>query len=191
ERSKLSLSLGGLIAEGFFQAQTQDVRSLEKVGKAITQRATALGTGETLSSHSRALLERSKDADWDEFRQELAKTQRDVELELIRLRDVEAVNLISFGGWLRAMEVLCEVSANPFDPEKAALVQRLDILTYYAEEFAHLHPRTQEEKLIRNLRKELDDLQRLLKGIGSTPPSRRQFEQIRRVVARMADDAFE
>ena len=189
ERPRLALSLGGLIAEGFFVTQAEDVKRLEDLGNAIVRRASALGTGAALVSHVNALMEYSQRGDWTGLREELAKAQQRVQLELVRLRDVEAVHLISLGGWLRAVEVVCAVASDPYSPEKAQTLRRADVVTYYIEELETLRPETQQLDYIIRLRRGLEKLRTLIGGDATI--SEERLHEIRGVVAEMAKCAFE
>lgn len=190
ERFRLALALGGLIAEGFFVTQAEDVAKLEAVGAAIIRQASALGAGPALGSHLKALTDYSQRGDWDGLREELAKAQQRVEVELIRLRDVEAVQLISFGGWLRALEVVCAAALDPYSPGKGDVLRRLDVVTYYSEEMETLHPQTLEEPRIIALRAGLERLRPLLEQDRDKPVAEQRLGQIREVVAGMAKSAF-
>jgi hypothetical protein len=190
ERSRLALSLGELIAEGFFITETESTERLQALGNAILRRAAALGTGSALGSHVKALMDSSQRGDWKALREELAKAQQQVEVELIRLRDVEAVHLISLGGWLRALEVVCAAGSDPYSPEKVGVIRRLDVVSYYSEELETLHPRTQQLDYIIGLRRGMEELRRLLEVEPGKPLSEANLGEIREVVGKMTKAAF-
>lgn len=190
ERSRLALSLGELIAEGFFITETENTERLQDLGNAILRRASALGTGGALGSHVKALMDASQRGDWKVLREELAKAQQQVEVELIRLRDVEAVHLISLGGWLRALEVVCAAGSDSYAPEKVGVIRRLDVVSYYSGELQTLHPRTQQLDYIIGLRQGLEALRRLLEIESEKPISEARLREIRAVVAQMTKWAF-
>lgn len=190
ERFRLALSLGGLIAEGFFITEAEDVAKLDAVGAAIIRQTSALGTGAALGQHLKALTEYSQRGNWSGLREELAKAQQRVEVELIRLRDVEAVQLISFGGWLRALEVVCAAASDPFDAGKAEVLRRVDVVSYYSEELSTLHPQTAQEPSITLFRSGLAKLRPLLEADRDKPVTAEQLARVRQVVAEMAQAAF-
>jgi len=190
ERGRLALSLGRLIAEGFFITQSEDREKLEQLGSAMVRHAAALGTGTTLRTHGKALLEFSQRGEWEKLRAELAKTQRDVQMDLIRLRDVDAVHLLSLGGWLRAVEIICAAAAEPDSAERAEILRRIDVVRYFAEELETLHPVTQREDYIAGLRKGLADLLELLEASQEAGISENRLREIRQVVDEMAHWAY-
>jgi hypothetical protein len=76
-----------------------------------------------------------------QLKKDLAATQRDVEAELVTLRDADLAHLISLGGWIRAFEVSSVAVDKQFSIERARKVMREDIADYYSESVAGLDPR--------------------------------------------------
>jgi len=152
DRSKLALSLGVLIADGFLAVQCEKIDELEPVGKAILDHAKALGARDRVSRHAKSLLEGSLLSDWSGLRRELAATQADVEAEMVLLRDAEIAHLISLGGWIRALQIAATTAAHSYSPEKAQKLGRVDIADYYLVGLEGLHPILQEKAHIRKLR---------------------------------------
>ncbi len=189
-RALLAMSLGGLIADGFFLVYTEELDELEGVGRSLLKHAQALSVGDQISSHVNPLLEHSGEGDWSQLREELAATQRDVEIEMIHLRDVHMVHLIGFGGWLRAFEVACNASLRDFSPEKAEVLRRVDIVDYYAAEFGTFSPLLQEMDPIIELRKYLAELQQMLDAAQDQPLTEKQIRALKSTVDQMKTVAF-
>ncbi|MFK5923172.1 MAG: hypothetical protein QM496_13420 [Verrucomicrobiota bacterium] len=162
DRTRLALELGGLIADGFLVVESEKLLDLEAVGRALWKRAKILGAGTRLSSHTKSLLENSALGDWKQLKEELAKTQKDVEAEMVLLRDVDAAHLISLGGWLRAFEIACVTALDPFDEKKAKILGRVDIAEYFLMSLQTLEPKIQETEHIQKLTAGMEKLKNML-----------------------------
>lgn len=155
DRTKLALKVGLLIADGFFAVEAEQFYDLEPVGRSLLNHAKGLGSSTRISSHMKSMLEKGALSDWDELKNELAKTQKDVEREMVLIRDVDAANLISLGGWLRAFEIGTASSLNPYDPEKAAILAKPDVVEYFVLNLETLEPRIQKSEVISHIRAQL------------------------------------
>ena len=158
DRTKLALTVGLLLADGFFAVEAEQFYDLEPVGRALLSQSKALGSGTRISSHMKSMLEKGARNDWDALKEELATTQKDVEKEMVLIRDVDAANLISLAGWLRALEIGCAAALSPYDPAKAALLARPQIIEYFSLNLDTLEPRIQANKLIVQIRERLMEI---------------------------------
>jgi hypothetical protein len=189
DRSELALSLGGLIADGFFLVQAREPGELQATADAIRIRCSALGTGQRVTRHAKAILESASTGSWDSLEAELAATQREVEAELVALRDVDAVHLISLGGWIRAFEIASHLVAAEFTPERAATLHRADVVDYYRDSLGYLEPSLQERPQVRALLRHLDDLAVLLPE-PSVPLDAGHVQALREQARALAAAAF-
>lgn len=162
DRAAASLGLGVLIAEGFLVVQCEKVEAMENVGRSMIKFAKALGAGSRMNRHTQSLLENSVQGDWQSLRVELAKTQSDVESEMVQLRDVEIAHLISLGGWLRGFEISTQAVKAAYTEEKSREIGRRDIVEYYNASLEELHPEMLEQEPIKSLRAGLKELLILL-----------------------------
>ena len=105
DRADLAIELGFLIADGFLVVQAEQLEKVESMAKDLTRYGKALGAGDRVNRHAAGLLDSAKKKDVKELKKELTATQRDVEVELVTLRDADLAHLISLGGWIRALEV--------------------------------------------------------------------------------------
>ncbi len=144
DRADLAIELGFLIADGFLVVQAEQLEKVENLAKELTRYGKALGAGDRVNRHSAGLLESAKEKKIEQLKKELASTQRDVEAELVVLRDSDLAHLISLGGWIRALEVSTVAVDKQFSPERARKVMREDIADYYTESVAGLEPRISE-----------------------------------------------
>lgn len=162
DRVEVALYLGTLIADGFLIVQTERLSDMEPIGKAMLRHAEALGTGRHIKSHSRSLLEHSALRETDKLKEELESTQRDVEKEMVDLRDVDIAHLISLGGWLRAFEIGCATIEKNFDTKKVRSIARADITEYYQAQLETLDPAIKERALIKKLSEGLIQLHSMI-----------------------------
>ncbi len=144
DRADLAMELGFLIADGFLIVQAGQMDKVEGLATEMTRYGKALGAGDRINRHAAGLLESAKNQDVEQLKMELAATQRDVEVELVTLRDADLAHLISLGGWVRALEVATVAVDNQFSEERARKVMREDIADYYTESVAGLEPRISE-----------------------------------------------
>ncbi|NNE91273.1 MAG: hypothetical protein HKN23_06470 [Verrucomicrobiales bacterium] len=162
DRSKLALALGGLIADGFLAVEAEKLLDLEPVGRALLKHAKVLGAGTRLSEHTNSILEHGALGDWSGLKTELAKTQKDVEKEMVLIRDVDAAHLISLGGWLRALEIGCAASLDPFDAKKAGVLARADVAEYFVESIKTLEDRVQDKEHMKRIATGLEEIYTML-----------------------------
>ena len=172
DRVLVSMGLGTLIADGFLIVQCEKVEEMETVGRAMIKYGKALGAGTRMNKHTQSLFEYSLKGNWQDLRVELAKTQADVEAEMVQLRDVDIAHLISLGGWLRALEISTKSISDNYTEEKTRQLTRRDIAEYYLMSLDSLHPSIMKNPALQELRKGLQELLPLLdvpEGKALTP----------------------
>jgi hypothetical protein len=162
DRTQVALSLGVLIGDGFLAVQSEKVSDLESVGRSVLKHAKVLSAGARVTEHARSLLDNSALGDWKGLRDELASTQKDVESEMVLLRDMEIAHLIAIGGWIRGMEIASAAALDPFTPDRAAVLSRLDLAEYFAVTLADLDPKYGKLPLITSLRDGLERVRALV-----------------------------
>ncbi|WP_234044788.1 hypothetical protein [Haloferula rosea] len=171
-RADLAVELGFLIADGFLIVQVGELGKVEGLASQLTRYAKALGAGERVNRHAASLLESAKNQEVDQLKKELAATQKDVELELVTLRDADLAHLISLGGWIRALQVASGAVDKQFSEERGREVMREDIADYYASIVGSLEPRIAERPNyveMRNLLSGMRNEMLLKEGEAPTP----------------------
>lgn len=144
DRADLAVELGFLIADGFLVVQAEQLEKVPDLAAKLTKYGKALGAGDRVNRHAAGLLDAAKNKDVALLKKELSATQRDVEAELVVLRDADLAHLISLGGWIRALQVSTVAVDKQFSEERARKVMREDIADYYTESVAGLEPRISE-----------------------------------------------
>ena len=162
DRSMVAVTLGFLIADGFYAVEAEQFLDLEPVGLSLLSHAKAIGVGQRIKRHTKSLLDHQNLQDWNKLRLQLAKTQKDVEKEMVLVRDVDLAHLIALGGWLRAFEIGCAASLDPYDPEKAAVIAKPIIVEYFVTNLESMEPRIQKNKSITRVIGTLKEIQKIV-----------------------------
>lgn len=189
-RSDLAVELGFLIADGFLVVQAGELGKVESLAAELTRYGKALGAGERVNRHAASLLESARKQEIAQLKKELAATQKDVELELVTLRDADLAHLISLGGWVRALEVSSAAVEAQFSPERAKHIMREDIADYYLAVVAGLEPRIAERPSFLNMRDILAGLRTEMTP-GEEPVTRETIAGISKQAAKLAELALQ
>jgi hypothetical protein len=179
-RQLLGLNFGGVIADGLLAAQTQDQVQLEAVGRLLVAYAESMGVGERAKAHGKSLLEKSYRSDWKGLKEELAAAQRDVEYDMLRLRDEEIAHMVSLGGWMRALEIGCVAVEADFTPEKAGSLVRTDLLDYFLDRLSMLEPKLKASPFFRSLTSRLQEIKNIL---AAAPGGKPDMETVKKIHA--------
>jgi hypothetical protein len=190
DRADLAVELGFLIADGFLVVQAGELGKVEKLAADLTRYGKALGAGERVNRHAASLLESARKQEVAQLKKELSATQKDVELELVALRDADLAHLISMGGWIRALQVSSSAVETQFSEERAKHVMREDIADYYSAVVGGLNPRISERPTyleMRDLFAGLRTEMTLAEGEKVTQP---KIAEITKQAAKLADLAL-
>ncbi len=174
DRSLVALGLGTLISDGFLIVQSEQIEELEDIGRAVLKQAQVLGAGKRVTKYTKSILESSVLGKWDKLKEELSKTQADVEAEMVMLRDVDIANLVALGGWLRALEIAAVTTSINYSEAKASKLSRTDVTAYFLETLQGLEPKLRQRVHIMNLTKELEIL---LAEMGGHEPETENKDQ--------------
>ena len=167
ERTLVALGLGTLISDGFLIVQSEEIEELENIGRAVLKQAQVLGAGKRVTKYTKSILENSVLGKWDKLKEELSKTQADVEAEMVMLRDVDIANLVALGGWIRAFEIAAVTTQKNYSNEKAVKLARTDLIAYFVETLQGLEPKLRERAHLIQINK---DLESLLASLGGHDP---------------------
>lgn len=190
DRADLAIELGFLIADGFLIVQAEQLEKVEDMAADLTRYGKALGAGDRVNRHAASLLDSAKDKNVEQLKKELASTQRDVEVELVSLRDADLALLISLGGWIRALEVATVAVDNQFSPERARKVMREDIADYYADTVGGLEPRISERPSYIEIRELLSGLRSEMVIEEGKEPTPEKMKEIRQQAAKLVELAL-
>ncbi len=189
-RADLAMELGFLIADGFLVVQAGELGQVEPLAAELTRFGKALGAGERVNRHAASLLESARKKDVAQLKKELASTQKDVELELVTLRDADLAHLISLGGWIRALQVSSAAVESQFSVERSKHIMREDIADYYSAIVSGLEPRVSERPSFLNLRDILSGL-RTEMTLGEDPVTQETIAGISKQANKLAELALQ
>jgi hypothetical protein len=189
-RADLAVELGFLIADGFLVVQVGELGKVEDFASRLTRYAKALGAGEGINRHAASLLESAREGKADQLKKELAATQKDVELELVALRDADLAHLISLGGWIRALHVASGAVEKQFSEERAREVMREDIADYYASIVGSLEPRIAERPDFVEMRNLLSGMRHEMLIEANQAPTEAQISEIHKKAKELVDLAL-
>jgi len=190
DRADLAVELGFLIAEGFLIVQAEQLDKVEDLAADLNRYGKALGAGNRVNRHAASLLDSAKEKNVEQLKKELTATQRDVEQELVSLRDADLAHLISLGGWIRALHVSTVAVDKQFSIERAEKVLREDIADYYAESVAGLEPRISERKNYRAIRDLLAGMRTEMTLAEGEQPTPEKMKEIREQAAQLVQLAL-
>jgi hypothetical protein len=189
-RSDLAIEIGFLIADGFMAVQAGQMNKIEPLAKELSRYGRALGAGERVNHHAASLLDNAKQNNIDAVKKELEATQRDVETDLIHLRDVDLAHLISLGGWIRALEVGSYAVEKKYTLERAKNLYREDITDYYEGSIASLDPRISERQDIANIRLNIIELRTIMTLKDGEQPTKEGVKKIAAIAKKLASLAL-
>ena len=191
DRADLAIELGFLIADGFLVVQAGQLERVEQLASDLTRYGKALGAGDRVNRHAAALLDSARNQDVEQLKKELASAQRDVEIELVTLRDTDLAHLISLGGWIRALEVSSAAVDRQFSPERAEKIMREDIADYYTESVAGLEPRISERPSFLIMRDVLNGMRTAMLISEEEPATPERVREIREQADRLVELALQ
>jgi hypothetical protein len=191
DRTELAIELGFLIADGFLMVQAEQLNDVEKTAKDLTRYGKALGAGDRVNRHSAGLLESAKKGDVPQLKIELASTQRDVEDELVTLKDADLAHLISLGGWIRALEVSSVAVDKQFSPERARKVMRKDIAEYYSDCITGLESKISNRPNYLAMRDLLEGLSEKMTLENGQEPTPELMKEIRKISTQLVELALQ
>jgi hypothetical protein len=191
DRADLAIELGFLIADGFLIVQAGQMDQVERIATELTRYGKALGAGDRINRHAASLLESAKKQNIPQLKKELAATQKDVEAELVSLRDADLAHLISLGGWIRALEVSSVAVDKQFSAERANKIMREDIADYYTEIVAGLEPRISERPNYITIRELLSGLRNEMVIGENEDPTQEKVKEIREQAAKLVKLALQ
>lgn len=191
DRADLAVELGFLLADGFLIVQNQELGRVENLAKDLNRYGKALGAGDRVNRHAASLLESARNNKVEQLKKELNATQKDVEMELVKLRDSDLAHLISMGGWIRALEVSALGVQKTFTEERARTLMREDIADYYTEMVGSLEPRIAERPKYVKMRELLTTLRDEMTLKPGVAPKAKDVESIVGVARDLAKVAQE
>jgi hypothetical protein len=184
-RMQTALHFGSLVADGFMLTIAERPQDIQDVGKALIRQSRALGVGDRLTKRSKSLFDLSENGDWAGMREELVRTQADVEKSMMDLRDEEMAHMISLGGWLRGFQLAARSCSTSYAPDRARILARAEVIDYYLDRLDTLHPNLKRTAFAMALTEKIGALREVA---IATPDGAPTVEQVGRM-SQLADEA--
>jgi hypothetical protein len=166
DRPRLALGMGAVIADGFLAVAAEKQSRIEPVGRVLLKYARGLGVADHVNKHSRSILEKAARQQWPEIKQELIRTQAEVEAAMLGLKDEEIAHLVALGGWLRGLEMTSGVVVESYTPQRAGRLVQPALLDYFIDRVSTLNPTLKKSPLGETIEKDLKEVKRII----SKPP---------------------
>ncbi len=178
-RLQTSLHFGALVADGFMLTVAERSKDVQDVGRALIRQSRALGVGDRLTKRSKSLFEYSDKGDWQGMREELIRTQADVEKSMLDLHDEQMSHMISLGGWLRGFQLAANSCAQSYTPDKATVLGRIEIMDYYIDRLDTLHPRLKKTEFVSTITSRVKALRDLATETEGRAPTEAEVKKMR------------
>lgn len=189
-RFQTALHFGSLVADGFVIVINERAQGIQDLGRALLRQARALGVGDSMTRRAASLIDLGQKGDWPRLREELVKTQGDVEQAMLNLHDEEMAHLISFGGWLRGFQLAVNATAENYTPQRAQGLQRLDVMSYFIDRLDTLNPRVKQTKLVSLLISDLNTIYSIASKADARPLSQSEVKDIQKLANEMVGAAL-
>jgi hypothetical protein len=180
-RPQTALHFGSLVADGFMFTIAERPQDVQNIGKELIRQSKALGVGERLTKRSKSLFELSDKGDWVGMREELVRTQEDVEQSMMELHDEEMAHMISLGGWLRGFQLGATSTTERYTESKAAVLGRLDVVEYFLDRLDTLNPRLKETEMMTDFIKRIREIRMVLVETKGETPDEAQVAKLKKL----------
>jgi hypothetical protein len=180
-RLQTGLHFGSLVADGFMLTIAERPQDVQNIGKELIRQSKALGVGERLTTRSKSLFELSDKGDWVGMREELVRTQEDVEQSMMELHDEEMAHMISLGGWLRGFQLGATSTVERYSKAKAALLGRVEVVEYFLDRLDTLNPRLKKTDMVTEFIKRIREIRLVLVETKGEPPTEEQVLKLKKL----------
>jgi hypothetical protein len=170
DRPRIALLLGSVIADGFIAVQAEDTPAVKEIGQRVQWLAEKINVKTTITQHAKAIIEGADKKHWPSVRQELDRTQNDVQHAMDELQDQKLSQLVSLGGWLRGTEILTAVVSKNFKAEGAELLHQPDLLVHFETQLQGMPEFKSQTPLIDQIQSALVEVKPLISTTHSISP---------------------
>jgi len=178
-RLQTALHFGSLVADGFMLTIAERPQDVQNIGKELIRQSKALGVGQRLTKRSKSLFELSDKGDWLGMREELVRTQEDVEQSMMELHDEEMAHMISLGGWLRGFQLGASSTAEKYSESKASILGRIEVVQYFLDRLDTLNPRLKQTEMVTAFIGRIREIRLVLVETQGNPPTEAQIEKLK------------
>lgn len=161
-RAQMALNLGTLIADGYIAVQAKDGQQVRNVGRDVLTLAKKLSVSDSVLARGKSITQFAENGAWDQLNEELEATQNEVKKALEDNRDTDLITLVSIGGWIRGTQVVTGLLLKNFNADGAKLLRQPALVGYLRGKLDQLPPKLQEDKLMGQLNKELQGIEKMV-----------------------------
>ena len=184
-RAQIALNLGGLIADGFIAVEAQDSQQVKNIGTDIIKLAKALGVSENVLSRGKSINEFAENSEWSALQEELEATQNEVKTSMQSNRDQDLVILVSLGGWIRGTQVVSGLVLKEYNEASAKVLRQPALVSFIQKKVNDVSPELQNEPLIKSVREQLSEIQKLVTFPGGGTPSAEDVRKLNDAVSKL------
>lgn len=186
-RAKIALRSGRIIADGLLAIIAEKPSRVEAPARALLRYAKALGIGDHVTSRSKSLMQQVANQNWLGLRQNLVKSQADIESGMMALKDEEIAHMVSLGGWFRGLEAVSFLVDGDYTPEHAKILVQPEAIEYFLDRLSTLDPMLREDAVFQAIEKNLKAIQAIVAKEGDAPPTADEVKDIRKRAAEVVD----
>jgi hypothetical protein len=180
-RLQTALHFGSLVADGFMFTLAERPQDIQNIGKELIRQSKALGVGERLTKRSKSLFELSDKGDWVGMREELVRTQDDVEQSMMELHDEEMAHMISLGGWLRGFQLGSTSTEERYSEAKAKILGRIEVVEYFLDRLDTLNPRLKQTEMVTAFIARLREIRLVMVEAEGQTPTEAQVARLKKL----------
>jgi hypothetical protein len=180
-RLQTAMHFGSLVADGFMFTIAERPQDVQNIGKELIRQSKALGVGERLTKRSKSLFELSDKGDWVGMREELVRTQDDVEQSMMELHDEEMAHMISLGGWLRGFQLGATSTDERYSEAKAKVLGRIEVVEYFLDRLDTLNPRLKQTEMVTLFIGRIRDIRLVMVETQGAIPTEAQIAKLKKL----------
>jgi hypothetical protein len=186
-RAQMALLAGVAIADGFLAVVAEKKSRIEPPARALLRLSKGLGIGDRVLKRGQSVLELAASERWPDVRQELVRSQAEVEAALIQLKDEEIAHLVALGGWIRGLEIVSTEVGERYSPERAVVLHQPEVVEYFADRLSTLNPALQKLPVFQTLQRKTDDIRNLYRRVQSGTLSPEDVKFVQQAARDMVD----
>jgi hypothetical protein len=187
-RAQIALNLGGLIADGFIAVEAKDGQQVKNIGSDIIKLAKALGVSEKLLSRGNSINEFAENDEWNTLQEELEATQNEVKSSMQSHADHDLVILVTLGGWIRGTQVVTSAILQNYDERSAKVLRQPALVHFMQSKINEISPDLRDEPLVRDVSKELSNIEKLVSFPAGTAPGVDEVRKINEAVGKVMEE---
>jgi len=170
-RPLIALNLGTLIADGFLAAEAQDRQQVKNVSREIKLLAKSIGLEQEFMVRNNSIADFADNRQWEALDEELEAVQSELASAMSGRHDDELATLMSFGCWLRSMEVVSAQLAAHYTTEGAGILRQPGVGEFFTARLGALPTKVRTVPAVVEIQRRLPALSAALSLPAGTPPS--------------------